>query len=216
MIYYVHFLSDFLPILVFLFFFKRNNQRQVWVIFLYAISSCISDSIVHYAKIDQITYFYSVSAFTVIEFTLFSAYFHSIYKANRPKNFLVFGFILFIAVATYNVFFDKKHRFDSLPTAVESILIILYSLFYFNEQLRIPETSFIYSTKTFWIVISILLYLAGTFILFVCIAYMTEKEQITYWPIASIANITKNILLSVAFMLRIQTKDKYIQRPSFT
>lgn len=210
-IYYLHIISDFLPIIVFLLFFNRNMLKQLWVVFIYSICSCIIDIVIRYTHLSHTAYFYSISFFTILEYSLFSIYFHFNYKSNATKKLLIIGSTTFFIIAIYNLFFDLSHRFDSLPASVESILIISYSIFYFYEQLKTPEYTFIYSTKTFWIVIAILLYLAGTFILFISTAYMTEKEQSMYWPINSFANITKNILLSVAFILKIQQKNKIFQ-----
>jgi hypothetical protein len=203
--------SGLLPILFFLLFFNRNNREKLWVIFLYSILSCSVDYFPSFIKTSYTTYIFIGSFFTILEYSLFSIYFYFNYKSSIIKQVLIIGSIIFWTIAGYNLFFDASHHFDSLPASTESILIICYSIFYFYEELKTPENTFVYSTKTFWIVIAILLYLAGTFILFISTAYMTRKEQNAYWPINNMANIIKNILLSVAFILRIQQKDKYIQ-----
>jgi hypothetical protein len=207
-IYDLHILSDLLPIIVFILFFNRNKIQNLWVVFIYSISSSIIDFLTRLGNLSAAVYFYSISSFTVLEYSLFSIYFYFNYSSSVSKSLLKFSSLIFFAVALYNIFLDSNNRFDTLPASIESILIICYSILYFYEQLKRPEITFIYSTKTFWIIIAILLYLSGTFILFISTAYMTETEQKQYWPINSFANITKNILLSIAFMLKVQEENR--------
>ncbi len=214
---YLSFYSELLPIIFFLLFLGRNKKERLWIIFLYSISSFTVDFFIFYLKksgyinISKTTTFFFSSFFTIAEYCFFSAYIYFNYKSKIFKKILIAGSFIFLAIAAYNLFFDTTHRFDSLTTSVESILMICYSIFYFYEELKTPENTFIYSTKTFWIIIAILLYLAGTFILFVSTAYMTAEEQSGYWPINNIANILKNILLSVAFILKVFPKNKFVQ-----
>jgi hypothetical protein len=211
MLYLLHLVSDFLPIIVFLIFLQRNRQKQLWVIFIYSCCSAATDVITRYGHLGETRDFYLYSIFSILEYSFFLIFFNYNFQSPLFKKILFAGTVIFFLVAAYNLFFDSTHRFDTLSASVDSILIICYSIFYFYEQLKTPEPTFIYSTKTFWVVIAILLYMAGTFIFFIATAYMTAKETYTYWPIASIANILKNLLLSVAFILKIQSKDKYIQ-----
>lgn len=207
MLTYINLISGLLPIVFFCLFFARNRQKGLWVIFLYVVTSALTDNINFFfkEKISDANYYYSLSFFTVVEYTSFSVYFFLHFKSKIFRSVLIAFSSAFLLIAIYNIVFDITHRFDSLPFSIESILIICYSIAYFYEQLRDPETSFIYSTKTFWVIISILLYLSTAFIFFIAIAYMTEKEKHEYWIINYLANINKNILLSIAFVLRPST-----------
>jgi restriction endonuclease S subunit len=63
------------------------------------------------------------------------------------------------------------------------------------------EVSFIYSSKTFWIIVAILIYMSATFFLFISSEYITQEERKSYWFINSISNIIKNLLLAIAFII---------------
>jgi hypothetical protein len=203
--------SGLLPIIFYLLFFNRNKDGKLWVIFLYSLSSYSVDLLERYLIYATPTKNYLESFFTVIEYGLFSIYFYFHFKSSILKKILIFGSVIFFGIAVYNLAFEGVRGFDTLPSSCESILIICYSIFYFYEELKTPESSFIYSTKTFWIVIAILLYLAATFILFISTAYMSGKEQYTFWSINRVANILKNIFLSIAFALKTQPKNKFIK-----
>lgn len=82
------------------------------------------------------------------------------------------------------------------------MVMIIISVFYFFEQLQNPKALFIYNTFDFWIVTSILIYLAGTFFIFIFSSTMSREEFQTYWFINSIFNIIKNLLFGLAFYFR--------------
>jgi hypothetical protein len=63
------------------------------------------------------------------------------------------------------------------------------------------EISFIYASKTFWIIVAILVYMSATFFLFVSAEFLTQQERAAYWFINLISNLIKNILLTIAFIM---------------
>jgi hypothetical protein len=106
-----------------------------------------------------------------------------------------------MAFAFLSLFKDTAYNFDSLAASIESTLIISYCILLFYEQLTSLENTFIYSFKEFWITIAILIYLATTLFLFISSFYISEEQRLGYWVINNTANIIKNILISVAFVL---------------
>jgi hypothetical protein len=212
MLRFVAYLSDLLPIIFFLLFKNRNIEKGLWVVFIYVFISFTIDNLFYLFSIPKNKEFYLFSIFTIIEYSLFSIFFYLYFKSVRFKQLIILGSFVFLVLAVYSLSKGINYRFDSLPASMESILIISYSILFFYEQLKSQENSFIYSTKKFWIVIAIFLYMAATFILFVSTAYMSEEERIVYWPINLIANITKNILLSIAFILKTEKNPASIQK----
>lgn len=94
--------------------------------------------------------------------------------------------------------------FDSITAGIESISIILLCIYYLISQLKGTNTQFIYSTSNFWIIITFLIYLSGTFFLYIMAENMTidRSFRIQYVVINSVFNIIKNILLSVAMLMK--------------
>ena len=214
MLHLLNLISGLLPIIFFLLFKQRNRKKELWVIFFYKIISFATDSFFLFFSKTKDTEFYLFSVFTIIEYALFSIFLYLNYESNRIKQFLIVISVVFLGFAGYNLINRANHKFDSLPASLESILIITYSILFFYEQLKNPENTFVYSSKKFWIVIAMLLYLAATFILFISTAYMSEQERLEYWPINLIANITKNLFLIIAFSLKIE-KDAILIRKSY-
>lgn len=91
-----------------------------------------------------------------------------------------------------------------MVAGVEAVLIIAMCIYYFFDQLKQPNSLMIYSSINFWIIISFLIYLSGTFFLNIYADSMiTDKAFIKqYIIINSSFNILKNVLLSVAMLMK--------------
>jgi hypothetical protein len=99
-------------------------------------------------------------------------------------------------------FLDFTKRLDSFSIFLESLLVIVTSLYYLYEQMTTVSDKFIYSQSQFWIVIGIFLYLAGTFFLFVLLPNMSDAETMNNWSINWLFNILKNILFFIGFLVK--------------
>ena len=95
-------------------------------------------------------------------------------------------------------------RFDSITSGVESILIILMCIYYLIVQIKGSNNLLVYSTTSFWIIITFLIYLSGTFFLYIMAENMINDRnfRIQYTFINSAFYIIKNILLSVAMLMK--------------
>jgi len=115
---------------------------------------------------------------------------------------LVIFFILF-SLSLY-VFSKESSSFSSLIAGVECVLIIAMCIYYFFDQLKDPNTLMIYSSVNFWIVIAFLIYLSGTFFLYIYADSMMNDPSFIkqYIIINSSFNILKSILLGVAMLMK--------------
>jgi hypothetical protein len=195
-------LSGLLPIILFLVFLRRNKEKNLWVIFLYTIVSLITDiAFRNLPAGDENAEFYLFSFFTIIEYSIFTTFIFLQISSKAVKWFIGIISIGFYGFAIYNIARGQSSNFDSLSASVECVLVILFCIFFFAEEIRNPEVSFIYSSKVFWVTTAVLIYLAATLFLFISAPYFTEEQMDSYWSINFISNILKNILLSIAFIL---------------
>ena len=111
--------------------------------------------------------------------------------------FIVFGIIDYLFITTFKTL-------NPITASVQSVLIISMCFFYFFDQLRQTNSILIYSSVNFWIVISFLIYVAGTFFLFILADNMIRDKSFfaQYVIINASFNILKNILLSVAMTMK--------------
>ncbi|MEO7961797.1 MAG: hypothetical protein ABIR19_09625 [Ginsengibacter sp.] len=94
--------------------------------------------------------------------------------------------------------------FDSFTSGLQTIIIIGMCVYYLFLQIRGRTDLYIYSTSNFWIIITFLIYLSGTFFLYIMAETMVADKvfRIQYVLINSIFNILKNVLLSIAMMMK--------------
>jgi hypothetical protein len=77
-------------------------------------------------------------------------------------------------------------------------------IYYLVVQIKGSNNLFVYSTSNFWIIITFFIYLSGSFFLYVMVGTMYHNRafQIQYTIINSVFYILKNILLSIAMLMK--------------
>lgn len=149
--------------------------------------------------------FFLYDILAVVEFSLFSWFIYLIISNRRVKRIipvLAFLFILF-SISLY-IFLPENASFSSLIAGAECVLIIAMCIYYFFDQLKDSNTLIIYSSINFWIVISFLIYLSGTFFLYIYAdSMMNDKAFVKqYIIINSSFIILKAILLGIAMLMK--------------
>lgn len=99
--------------------------------------------------------------------------------------------------------------FSSILVGVESVLIIAMCIYYFFDQLKEPNTFLIYSSIHFWVIISFLIFLSGTFFLYIYADSMMDDKAFRkqYVLINSSFIILKSILLGIAMTMTARITD---------
>lgn len=192
--------STLLLIIFYLIFFKRNNDKKFWVIFFYMILSFVADILLLEFKIYR-TYFYGF--FTLAEYTMFCYFLYLSFKRKSFKWLLIWCYPVFCLVLVYSIMnkYITNYNFDYLSSSFEAIILIILSVLFFYEQLQNPEINIVYASKSFWIVIAILIYMSATLFLFISSSILSSDFQLkkNLWLINNGANIIKNILFAIAF-----------------
>ena len=204
--------SPLIPILLFLLYFKSSIKTVLWVFFIYSIYAFANDNVLiaiqaKYFQDPSQKYLISyntilLQVFTLLEYLFFSIFFYIILKTSVLKK-IIFGFsILFSLFCIYFIAQKGVKEFDSIQTSIEGTLIIIYSIFYFYEQMNSSQVSFIYQGFRFWIVFGILIYMAGNLFLFTYASTLPQELRNQYWIINFVSNILKNILFAVAIFIQ--------------
>lgn len=199
-------ISFVLPLVFFMVFKRNNREKSLWVVFYYIIYCILSEALTFYLHKFQITQFISFAVFTVLEFSFFCLFY--IYAIPKPKvkRMVIVIWILFSAFCIIDFFFiNLMNDFDSVATGIESILIIILCIYYLAVQIWGSNSLTLYSTTDFWIIITFLIYLSGTFFLYIMAENMIKDDyafRVQYIIINSSFNIIKNILLSVAMLMK--------------
>lgn len=175
------------------------------VLFLYIILSFTADIILithksaNYPTLTLVIH----SVFTILEFILFSFFINALLKSKLLKNILLVSSIFFLGFAVFEYFINSGNQnFDSLSAAAECIILIVFCILYFYEQINRPELILIYESYSFWAISGIFLYLAGGLFLYIFAENLPKAEKHSYWNIIHTVNIVKNIFFSIAFLMK--------------
>lgn len=168
----------------------------------YILYCIVNDAIGYYLQADSSIL---VAIFNVVEFSLFCLFYYSTVPSGIVKKaiFPIMG-LFFIFACIHFFLINKTSSFESIPTGVESILILLMCIYYLVVQIKGSNNLFVYSTSNFWIIITFFIYLSGSFFLYVMAGTMYHNRafQIQYTIINSVFYILKNILLSIAMLMK--------------
>lgn len=203
---YLAIYSPFIPIICFLIYWKKSKlHTDIWVIFWYCLLidftiNYIMGFVLHTA-LKTILY----AAFTFFEYLLFVVFLYLNLKKAKAKNALLITslcFFIFIVIYFLTV---KLKGIDSVPIGVETILILIFSFYFLFEQMNDTTNLFIYSKYGFWIIMGMLIYLAGSFFIYIFSAQLLAEhknnEVAKYWMFTNVFSILKNLLFSIGIIL---------------
>lgn len=193
--------SAFLPILFFLLHFKKSrSNKALWVIILYSIYIYLTDlGLLYLDHIQSRVFLYS--SFTFFEYLFFVCALFIFIKNKIFKKIIIAISILFTAfIIIYNLS-TKIQGIDSIPIGVEAILILVFSFYYLYEQMKDTESLFIYSRSSFWIVLAMVLYLAGSFFIYIYASQLPDDAVARYWIFTNVFSILKNIFFTIAIII---------------
>ncbi|MEO8764528.1 MAG: hypothetical protein ABI416_09590 [Ginsengibacter sp.] len=188
--------------------YKTNTkEKSLRVVFYYILYSILNEVLGYYfheiRSLKDALVLYAI--FTVVEFSSFCLfYYYAVAEGKMKKAVLPIGtvFLLFACVDFFS--FNKMTSIDSIAIGVETILVILMSIYYLAVQIKGDTNLFVYSTSNFWIVITFLIYLSGNFFLYIMASSMSDDKYYRdmYTIINSVFIVLKNILLSVAMLMK--------------
>jgi hypothetical protein len=198
----------------FLLFKRNNNEKTLRVIFFYILYCIINEALSYYFhRVHFENIFILFDSFTVVEFSLFCLFYYYALSPGLMKKAILPIWLCFLIFASIHLFLvNDINSFDSITSGVETILIILMCIYFLVVQIKGSNDLLVYSTTNFWIIITFLIYLCGTFFLYIMAENMIKDRafQIQYVIINSAFNILKNILLSVAMLMKPSTVPNQI------
>ncbi|MEO5500824.1 MAG: hypothetical protein ABIR31_05220 [Ginsengibacter sp.] len=111
----------------------------------------------------------------------------------------------FFAIIDYFII-NKMQSLDSITIGIESITIIIFAIYYLYNNLKDSVNFSIYSSFDFWTVITLLIYFAGTFFIYLLVESNKGNMEFrkVYIILNSSFNLIKNILLAVAMCMKLK------------
>jgi hypothetical protein len=193
--------SAFLPVLAFfLFWSKSKSNKGFWIILIYSFYDYLTNIGLLYLshKPLQVLLYRS---YTLIEYLLF-AYFLSLnIKSKGFKKIMLAASVAFCIFLVAYFLTRKVRGIDSINIGIETILILAFAFYFLFEQMNDTKNLFIYSKNTFWIILAMMLYLAGSFFIYIYASQLPTKEVARYWVFTNIFSILKNIFFTIAIVV---------------
>ncbi|WP_336516881.1 hypothetical protein [Pollutibacter soli] len=146
----------------------------------------------------------SLRIYTVVEFVLICLFLRKAIQNSKIKKAIPFSIIGFILFAAVDVIFLGSDSFDSNPTAISCIVILLLCVYYLFEQMKDPDNLFLYAKRYFWIVVGLIIFFAGTFFLFIYSQKGLSDPgfESSFNIINSSFVLLKNLIFSIAFIMK--------------
>ncbi len=209
---YLAFYSAFIPVFFFFFFFKKSRPiRALWVIITYCTYNFLTDFIYRYIP-SRPSELFIYSLFTFVEYYLFTYALYIVIKNQRFKRVIIILGILFTIFLLIYDFTATQNSIDSIPIGMEAILVLIFSFYYLFERMNDTSTLFIYNHYSFWIILGMLLYLAGSFFIYIFSAQLLSEhrgsEVAHYWIFTNIFSILKNIFFAIAIIINAKQSER--------
>ena len=109
-------------------------------------------------------------------------------------------FCLFVIFQTiYLTFTDKE--FDSVSIGIETILVFIFIFLFFYEYFIKVHSDYIYNHYCFWLAIGIMIYLSGSFFIYLLANHISAEQIHNFWYLSYIAESVKNILFTAGIFV---------------
>jgi hypothetical protein len=139
--------------------------------------------------------------YTLLEYSTFASL---LFINIRNKKARFWGICISLVFAVFQYLFNFVIRFksfDSIPIATETLVLLVFSIYFFYEQFKDTSSLYIYYHYCFWFTIGILIYLCGSLFIYVFADQMTTEQVNQFWFFTYVVEIVKNLLFTVAIII---------------
>lgn len=196
----VSILSPLIAIAVAIIWGKWNLYK--WL-FLFLIISFVSDITSYILANVGLPNLYIINSYYLISGILIILYFKSTNRFSKHFHFITIVLFSLVYISSF-ILFDGLHSFNSIGTSLEAVLMILLSLYVFYNIYTKEEEMYLEKTPEFWFTSAILIYNSlalFSFLLSSDILSQTPDRFYNSWILHNSANILKNILFAVGFIV---------------
>lgn len=209
---YTGIFSTTLPLVFYLLFKRNGKQKSLRVVLFYILYCIFNEGMSYYLQKNRSENFvFLLYAFTIFEYSFFCLFIYLVLPKSLIKKFVPFIWIGFILFAIIDILYISRiNDFDSFTIGIEYIIIFILCISYLIIQLKRSNSSTIYSSFNFWVVITFLIYFCGTFFLYLMTNSISHTASFRkqYLIINISFNILKNILLCVALTMKLNDSVK--------
>ena len=141
-----------------------------------------------------------------MEVVSFVSFLHLLIEKKQAKKALVITTLVFAFIYIGITLLVKDNIIDSIQIGIETIIILIFSFYYLYERMNDTSTLFIYNTYPFWVILGMVLYLSGSFFVYIFADSLSLADREKFWIIPNIFSIIKSILFVIAIIIHATPK----------
>ncbi|UTW61857.1 hypothetical protein KFE98_17860 [bacterium SCSIO 12741] len=192
--------------------YGRLDKPLRWLSWLMVVSA-VTALIAHLLWKEKINNLPILHVYTNLEFLMLSLYFYWRLKPMLSPRVLILIILFFFGYSLVNSFFFQHiYENNSNARALESILLIFFSLLLFYKFIREARIVRLEQTPEFWINSAVLLYFSGSFFLFVFSNYVVNMKRewaTVFWGVHAIFYVIYLLLISIG-LWKVRRNTEYI------
>lgn len=138
---------------------------------------------------------------TIFEFGIFSFGISYLLLNRTVKTIMltISGIILIYLIANSVIFFDNNWNMNNSPRVLESVFIVLVSIFYLFQTSNKSNYPFLENMPNFILVAGLLFVFSGRLVIFLFFELQNDITSISSWIAHSLLNILLNIIIAIVF-----------------
>jgi len=193
--------GSLIPLLaILLIFSKRKMPLEVKLLTAYFFLSFLMFGLSNYLADRHTNNLFIYHIFTVCEFIFIGLLFRVIIKNQEFRSNIVYIILVFCVLAlTNSIFSEKLTTLNSNMIAVEFLLLIIFSFFYYFQLSHSDEILVFFRIPGFWIVTGFFIYFSSCILIFALYKYaaVTNRQFVLdFWLIQVAMYIIKNVLIA--------------------
>ncbi len=182
------------------FFFIGNKKKEAIPILIALYGIVCFCFLIYYEEggIPKDVKKYFLTSYTIFEYSIFTFIFWINFRKDKFRRLLLLASVLFFGFQLFYVLTTKVKGLDSVPIGIETILILIYVVYFFYSFSKRLSDFYIYNHYVFWIAVGILVYLGGSFFFFILFQQLSTDQKNNFGNITYVAEIIKNLLFVIA------------------
>ena len=200
------YLSELLPLIISLYFFRKVESNYLKAFFIYCILLGIFSSASIYVlkfQNSKSIYLFLVTLYVAFEYAILVSFFSLFFHNKTFKKIILFSIIPFWSYCIYNFFVSAQNTFNNYPALVEFSVFIIILLYYFYEKMTVVSNIPLFKSISFWICVGLFIYFTGNLFFLLFIWSTSDKGLLKeMFIIYSLVTIAKNIILASAWFAK--------------
>ena len=151
--------------------------------------------------------------FTLFEFIFYLIFFRYIMQSAQIKKATLIVALLYFFIGASNIlFYQGKDSFHTYTYMLGSIIIVVFSILYFNFLFRLPDSGKLTKNPYFWIVTGLMFFETCTFTVYGLNNFIAKTMRQYDWVLLFVSdflNVSLYTLFTIGFLCRVKIR-KYI------